>query len=260
MQVVDLTKEYEPLYLVCLEDWSEEMKEAGNHKEAWFRRMVDQGLRVKLAFDDTGLLGGMVHYVPIEHSFAEGRGLYFVNCIWVHGHKQGRGNFQKRGLGTALLQAAEDDAMALGARGMAAWGLWLPIWMKASWFKKHGYRQSDRIGIQSLVWKPFTEDARPPRRVRQQKKPQTERGRVVVTALVNGWCPAQNITFERAKRAAAEFGDKVEFRPVYTADRGVFREWGMSDALFIDDKLVRTGPPPTYDSIKKAIARRVARL
>ncbi len=57
----------------------------------------------------------------------EHRSLYFILCIWVHGHKQGPGNLQKRGMGKALLQAAEDDARDLGAKGIAAWGLWLPI-------------------------------------------------------------------------------------------------------------------------------------
>ena len=38
----------------------------------------------------------------------------------------------KRGMGKALLAAAEEDARALGTKGMAAWGVWLPSWMKAS--------------------------------------------------------------------------------------------------------------------------------
>ncbi len=57
----------------------------------------------------------------------------------------------------ALRQAAEDDVNALGAKGLAAWGLALPVWMKASWFKKQGYQKADRMGIQTLAWKPFSE-------------------------------------------------------------------------------------------------------
>ena len=30
---------------------------------------------------------------------------------------------------------------------MAVWGVALPFWMKASWFKKQGYRKVDRQGI-----------------------------------------------------------------------------------------------------------------
>jgi hypothetical protein len=40
----------------------------------------------------------------------------------------------------------------------------------------------------------------------------------------------------------------------------VFLEWGRSDGLFIDGKEVRTGPPPSYEKIRKLIAKRVRKL
>ena len=260
MQIIDLKDEHQPLYFVCLEDWSAEIKEAGNHKEVWYHKMKDKGLGVKLALDENGKVGGMIQYLPIELSLAEGNDLYFIDCIWVHGHKKGRGNFQKKGMGTALLQSAEADAKARGAKGMAAWGLWLPFWMKASWFKKNGYKKVDRQGIQVLLWKPFADEATPPRWIKQKKKPETIPGKVTVTAFLNGRCPAQNMVLERAKRAASAFGDAVVFRQVDTFDREVFSEWGIADALFIDDKQVRTGPPPPYEKIKRLIARRAKKL
>lgn len=259
MDIIDLTDDYKQLYFLCLEDWSDEMKEAGNHKELWYNKMKDKGLGVKLVLDDKGEVGGMIQYVPIEYSSAEGKNLYFINCIWVHGYKKGRGNFQKKGMGTALLQAAENDVKERGAEGIAAWGIPLPFWMKASWFKKHGYIKADKHGIlgEVLLWKPFTDDAVPPKWITQKKKPETIPGQVTVTALLNGWCPAMNITVERAKRAAGEYGDKVVFREINTFDRDIFSEWGIDDALFIDDKQVRTGPPPSYEKIRKLIAKRV---
>ncbi|HKJ70066.1 MAG TPA: GNAT family N-acetyltransferase, partial [bacterium] len=120
------------IYFQCLEDWSQEVREAGGHKECWYRHMQDRGLRVKLAETDNGVIGGMIQYGPIEDSFAEGENLYFIYCIWVHGHKQGRGNLQKKGLGKALLRAAEHDAEMSGAKGIAAWGIILPFWMRAA--------------------------------------------------------------------------------------------------------------------------------
>ena len=260
MKVIDLTEDYKQLYFVCLEDWCEEMKEGGDHKEVWYNKMKDKGLGVKLALDDNGKVGGMIQYIPIEHSFAEGKDLYFINCIWVHGYKKGRGNFQKKGMGKALLQAAEADAKAQGANGMVAWGISLPFWMKASWFKKQGYTKVDKQEGQVLLWKPFTNNAILPKWIKQKKKPEMTPGKVTVTAFLNGWCPAQNIVFERAKRAASEFRDKVVFREINTFDRKVFLEWGIADALFIDDKQVRTGPPPSYEKVKKLIAKRVKKL
>jgi hypothetical protein len=98
----------------------------------------------------------------------------------------------------------------------------MPFWMKASWFKKHGYIKADKVGVQVLLWKPFTADAVPPKWIKEKKKPETLPGKVAVTSFRHGWCPAQNIVFERAKRATNEFGDKVEFREIDTLNRDVF--------------------------------------
>ena len=262
MEIIDLTDEHEKIYFVCLEDWTDEMKEAGDHKEVWYNKMKDKGLRVKLALGDNGQVGGMIQYTPVEHSFVEGKDSYFINCIWVHGYKEGRGNFQKRGMGKALLQAAEDDAKALGAKGIAAWGIPFPFWMKASWFRKHGYTNVDKQGFLGnvLLWKPFTHDATPPKWIRQKKKPELIPGKVTVTGFLNGWCPAQSLAFERARRAAAEIGDRVVFQQIDTFDRNNLLEWGISDALFVDGKQVRTGPPPSYEKIRNIIARKVKKL
>jgi GNAT superfamily N-acetyltransferase len=260
VEIIDLTPENEALYFQCLEDWSEEMKEAGDHKSRWYARMKDRGLRVKLARDESGTVGGMIQYLPIEEYGLEGRDLNFILCVWVHGYSEGRGNFQKRGMGKALLQAAEQDSRRLGKKGIAAWGVALPFWMRASWFKKQGYQRADRNGIMVLVWKPFSDEASAPKWIRRKKKPGKTDGRVTVSAFINGWCPAQNLVYERARRAAGQFGDKVLFQSYDTLDREVFDEWGISDGLFIDGKEVRTGPPPSFQTIRVLIEKRVGKL
>jgi GNAT superfamily N-acetyltransferase len=261
MRVIDLTEELTPLYLVCLEDWSEEAREAGDARERWFRRARDLGLRVKLALDDEGRAGGMIQYLPIEHAPALGQGLHFILCIWVHGHRQGRGDFQGRGMGSALLRAAEEDARALGASGMAAWGLALPVWMRASWFRRHGYRKADRQGLSSLVWKPFTPDARPPRWLPSTgKRPDPVPGKVVVTACSSGWCMAMNLAMERARKAARRFGERAEFHLVDTSEREALLAWGQADSVWVDGREVRTGPPPSQERLVRLVGRRVARL
>ncbi|MFC2141328.1 GNAT family N-acetyltransferase [Acidobacteriota bacterium] len=257
MKIIDISEKHEPLYFLCLEDWSDELKAAGNHKELWYNKVKDRGLGVKLAVDDRGKVGGMIQYMPIEQTHVDGNDLQFVYCIWVHGHKKGRGNFQKKGMGKALLRAAEEDARTKGAKGMAAWGISMPFWMKASWFKRQGYKKVDKDRMAVLVWKPFTSDAAPPRWIKEKKKPEKTAGRVTISAFKNGWCPAQNLVYERAKKAAGEFGDKVEFREYDTFEKEVFNEWGILDALFIDDKRVRTGPPPSYEKIKKLIKKKI---
>lgn len=261
MKIIDLADDKKDLFCLCLEDWSSEAKEAGPKRRLWLDKAQKLGLRAKLAVDDRGVEGGMIQYGPIEHSHVDGSGLYFVYCIHVHGHKLGRGNFQGQGMGEALLHAAEEDARQLGAKGMAAWGVWLPFWMKASWFKKHGYRKVDRQGLAVLLWKPFTYDAEPPRwNPGSPKVPDPVPGKVNVTAFSSGWCLAQNLVFERARRASAEFGDKVEFREIDTSTRDAFAAWGVLDAVFVDGKNIQKGPPPSYEKIRSAIDRRARKL
>lgn len=258
--VIDLAPAYETSFYLCLEDWSDEMQEAGDHKACWYHKFKDKGLGVKLALAEDGNVVGMIQYLPSEESVIEGEGLYFILCIWVHGYKEGVSQHQGKGIGTALLEAAEADARKRGAVGMAAWGLGLPWWMKAAWFKKHGYKKADRESIRVLVWKAFSPEAQAPRWIRQQKIVPHISGKVTVTAFINGWCPAQNMVFERAKRACAEFGDKVLFEKIDTADRQVFLEWGIDDGIFIDGKRLSFGPPLSYEKIIKKIARRVKKL
>jgi N-acetylglutamate synthase-like GNAT family acetyltransferase len=260
MKISDITPENEYEYFCCLEEWSDDIKEAGDHKQLWYEQIKDKGIRVKFARDETDVAGGMIQYVPVEHSMVEGKDLYVVLCIWVHGHKEGRGDYRKRGMGTALLKAAEEDARKLGANGLVTWGLVIPVFMQASWFKRKGYKVVDKSGIMRLMWKPFNENAVPPKFIRPKKQPEKGKDKVNVTVFRNGWCPVMNLAYERALRASKEFEGKIELKEYQTIDRNIVNEWGIFEGLFIDGREVRTGPPPSYNKIKKKIEKRVKRI
>ena len=260
MNIIDITEETESLYCCCLEDWSEDMKEAGDHKKRWYERMKDKGVRVKFAVDEHDVIGGMIQYLPIEYSQFMGENLYVILCIWVHGYKQGRGNFRKKGMGKALLKAAEEDCRKIGTNGLIAWGLGIPVWMKASWFRRQGYKVIDRKGIVRLLWKPFNEQAVKPAIIHPKKKPVKGTGKVNITMFRQGWCPAMNISHERTLRAAIEFEDKIDLRVYETLDRKVIDEWGIPEGIFIDGLELPTGPPRSYEKIRKKIKKRADRI
>jgi GNAT superfamily N-acetyltransferase len=255
-RTIDLADEHLPSFLQCLEEWNPEAREAGSRRQRWFEKMRDRGLGVKLAVDGRGRVGGMIQYLPAEQSVIDGRDLYFIHCIWVHGYPQGRGDLRHLGLGRALIEAAEADARARGARGLAAWGLWpLPVWMKASWFERYGFRRVDRVGLQALMWKPFAPGAAAPRWIRPRRPLELVPGKVTVTAFNNGWCMAMNLAFERLRREAAAFGERVAFVEIDTSEHAAVAEWGRSDDLFIDGAPVRTGPPPSAEKLRTLLAR-----
>lgn len=256
MRIIDLEEKYEKTWLNCLEDWSDEMKDAGQRKSQWYEEYKSKGFRVKLAIDNDQTVG-MIQYIPIENSYVEGNRLFFIYCIWVHGHKEGIGNQQHRGIGRALLEAAEDDAHTRGADGMAAWGLALPIWMKSSWYRKLGYKVADRDGIAHLLWKPFSNTAEKPKWIKLQKKPDNPKDKIIITAFSNGWCQVQNINKERARKVAAKYPEVTEFRVIDTTDRATLTEWGISDGVFLDNKLITTGPPLSEERMERLLNKRI---
>lgn len=260
VQVVDLPDRHVESYFACLEDWSTEMSEVRDLKASWFEQHRDRGLRVKLALDAEDRALGMIQYVPIELSPAQGDDLYMILCIWVHGYEQGVGDAQGVGIGSKLLAAAEEDVRALGARGLAAWGLHFPVWMKASWFKKHGYRTADRVGVRELVWKPLTDDAHPPRWIEPQPLSAADPGAVDVRAFCSGWCPAANLVYERARRASDELGDDVSFVSIDTTDRATQIAVGRTYEVLVDGRPLQRGAPPSYRTIRRRIDRRRRRL
>jgi len=51
VKIVNLEEKHEETYFMCLEGWSSEMKEAGDHKENWYKTIKEKNydLGVKLA-------------------------------------------------------------------------------------------------------------------------------------------------------------------------------------------------------------------
>lgn len=261
MKIVDLSEGYFPTFACCFEEWSDEMVKAKTLRKKWYEYMKEHGMNAKLAIDEDGAVSGMIQYFPAEYSFVEGEGIYLIGCIWVYGYMdRGIGFRQKKGMGKALLQAAEEDIKQKGAKGIAAWGLSQPFWMPASFYMHHGYEIADSVSIQELVWKPLADDVQAPKWRHTKKKPKKAPDKVTITAFLNGWCTAGLVGFNNFQKAAAEFGDEVEFNIINTLDPKVISEWGIVDGIYIDDEEINMGPPPSYEDTVKMIRERVEKL
>jgi len=53
---------------------------------------------------------------------------------------------------------------------------------------------------------------------------------------------------------------KIELNEIDTLDRKAVEEWGISDSVFINGKELRTGPPLSYEKIRKKIYTSVKQL
>jgi len=51
MKIVDITPETEKQYYCCLEEWSDDIREAGDHKQRWYEYMKGKGVKVKFVRD-----------------------------------------------------------------------------------------------------------------------------------------------------------------------------------------------------------------
>lgn len=260
MKIINLSPEYKQRYLMCLNEETEEMRVAAAAKGRWYDDMSQKGLGVKLALDDEGEVGGIVQYFPIEYSWVIGRDLFFITCIWVKPSKSGGGTFQKQGMGKALLKAAEEDVKSRGGKGLVAWGTALPVWMKASWYKKQGYVVAGRKGLLGdvLVWKAFTQEAEPPRWDKTAITPEQVRDEVKISCSGNGWCTAMNLSCHRAKKVASEYGDKVIFEETSNFSEEKEFKKGVENSLFINGKRISTGPPPSKEKLRKIISRKIS--
>jgi GNAT superfamily N-acetyltransferase len=254
MKIIDLTKDIEPLYFVCLAEWNKELNQTKSIKENWYRQMKEKGLRVKIALTDENVAAGMIEYMPIEYSCAQGSDLYIVNCIWVHGYEgKGPGNLQGKGLGQALLEAAEEDVRSLGRSGLAAWGISERMWMNAPWFQRHGYKKVDQTGWFVLLWKAFTENAVPPKWRKGKFRQEPVPGKVKVTSFFSGQCCSENSVYLDAKRAAGEYGENVVFEEIDMSKTENREKYGFGWRLYINGENLFTGIPPSYEQIRAKI-------
>jgi GNAT superfamily N-acetyltransferase len=261
MEIADVGPEHEAAFLCCLKTGDDEFAGGVPLKREWYRRHAGKGVRVKLAIDDDGAVAGMVQYSPRPLApFVVGDdGIWVVHCIWVHLYGGGIGDRSGRGMGTALLRAAEDDMRARGARGAAAWGLTSPVWMNVPWFQHHGYTMVDRQGEMGLAFKAFDPDVDDPRWLRERKRPGPIPGKVRVSSFVIGWCTSGNLIHAWAERTARELGDVVVFESFDTSDPSVVEEWGMTTGIYVDGEEMPIDGTETFEGVREFIAARLPR-
>lgn len=259
MKIVDLTDEHEDVFLCCLKPEDQVFAEGVAIKRSWLDRFRDKGVKVKLAIDDDGVVAGMIQYSPAELApfVVADDGVWVIHCIWVHVYRSGIGDRGGKGMGRALLRAAEGDMRARGARGAAAWGLKVPQWMNAPWFEGHGYRRVDEQGWMGLTFKAFDPDVDDPRFLTEAGRPEPIPGKVRVSSFLIGWCTSGNLNHEWARRASEDLGEDVVFEHFDTSDPDVAARWGISTGIYVNGEEFPVDGTETYEKVREFIRQHV---
>jgi GNAT superfamily N-acetyltransferase len=253
MRLVDVSKETEGTFFRCLHDERPDDPRVVEIRKHWFEKHRNHGLRAKVLIADSGEVVGLCQYLPIEHSHYEGRDLMAILCMWVHGYDHHIGNQQGLGYGRLMLESIEQDARESGFSGVTVWGKDFPYWNPVSFYEHMGYSRVDQIDNDVLVWKPFRDDAEPPRMLRQVRKAQGDSEKVSVVSLCTGWCSGCDFNL-MAREAVEGLENVVEFTEIDTSIPENLLEWGISDGILLEGESYRAdGPPFTAEELRADI-------
>ena len=232
-------------FLKCLKVWNDSHNA---RKEKWMDFIGDD-LNVIMKKEGNDYVG-MIQYVPIEYGFAEGKNMYFIQCIWVNGYDEAFGPKQRKGYGTELLKQAIEDVKAKGADAIVAWTYKDDDWLPSSWYERQGFELIDTELYYELLWMPF-KDAEPPKLVRRKAFPKFVKP--TVSLFVNGWCQSGNKLHDIALGIAKEYGDRIDIMDYDTTDRDAFVKYGIMDGIFVNDKEIIFLGSPIDDDLRAAI-------
>lgn len=238
---------------------SEEQDACGARRLALLRDLVADGAKIKAALLD-GEHVGFAYGLPIEHASwgPLGEGLMVVPCLYVLEKAAGHD------IGRALLDAIEQDAREAGGKGVtivayrdldgADW------FMPAAYFEQIGYEAVDVRAKESLLWKPFTVDAKPPRFLEPEYTFEPVVGKVIVDLFWNAFCQTSNIEAQRVREVCVEFGDRVILNEYCSEDREVLLSCQIPRAIYVNGNEIGWGYEAPKDGIREAIEQAIGVL
>lgn len=228
---------------------SDEIDACGRRRLAWLKQRYDLGVRAKVALLDDAHVG-FVYIVPIEICpwGPVGVDLAVIPCLWV---LQDRGH---KGVGQALMAAAEDEARQQERKAVCTVGFTGDFWfMPAAFFERLGFQEVRRQGKAVLLWKPFVDTAEAPEFLERSYEYQPVEGKVVVDLFYNTFCQTSDIEAHRVREVAAEFADRVALNERSADDRQVLLGCGTPRAILVNGEEIFWGYEAPKDGIRDAI-------
>jgi predicted N-acetyltransferase YhbS len=222
---------------------------------AWLTSQEPYGLRAKVALWD-GEHCGFLYVMPIEISPSGpmGHDLMAIQCLWVPPEKWGG-----RGIGRALVKAAEQEAHAQSKQGVTVIGYHHDFWlMPAPFFERLGYEPVERRGSQVILWKPFDPEAEPPRFMQRRYTFVPVEDKVAIDLFWSRSCLTIDTEAERVREVAAEFGKDVVLREYCADDHIVPAQYGIVRGIYIQGQEISWGYEAPREGVRDAIRQALA--
>jgi predicted N-acetyltransferase YhbS len=254
--VRDMKPEDEYFVATCTHvDESDEIDASSRRRLAWFKKARERGLSMKVATSN-GERVGFIYVMPIEVCpwGPLGRDLAVFPCVVAHSKVKGRG------VGRALVAAAEEEARAQGKKGLATYGYYHDFWfMPAAYFEKLGFEAAARRGERAVLWKIFDTSAEPPTFPEEKFGLEPAPGKVAVNLFYNTFCLTSDVEAQRVRDVADEFGEAVVLREYDAGDPAALRRYGRARGIFVDDEEISWGYEAPREGIREAISRALSR-
>ena len=236
-------------------DESAETDACAEQRLRWFREHHASGVRVLTALAN-GKRAGFLYLMPIgECPWGPlGSDLTVVPCLYVEQWATGRG------LGRALLAAAESEARAQGSMGLVVptvdWDFWF---MPTSYFQRLGYVVAASRDKHVLLWKTYDAGASPPVPLRPNYRYQPVPGAVVVDLFWHTFCQTSVVEAHRVREVVAEFGDAVVLHEHCADDRNTLLHYQIPRAIYVNGREASWGYEAPREGIREAITSAMQR-
>jgi N-acetylglutamate synthase-like GNAT family acetyltransferase len=182
-----------------------------------------------------------------------GRDLMALQCLVV------KTPMKQRGLGRALVAAAEEETRRQGRKGLVVAAFYHDFWfMPAPFFERCGFAPAARQGTAALLWKVFDLSAEPPAFMEPNYRFQPVPGKVAVDLFWSRSCLTSDTEAQRVREVAAEFGAAVALREFCADDAAVRARYGISRAILVDGEEIGWGYEAPKEGLRDAIRKAMA--
>jgi GNAT superfamily N-acetyltransferase len=150
IKILDVTKDnVADVGIYCIKDKNSPGYDA---KVEWFRKKINEGLKIKIATDNLGKQVGFIEYIPSELAWrpVKADNYLFIQCIALFVK-----DAQDKGIGSFLIQQCEQDAIENQKSGICAMSSEGPWMANKSLFEKNKFTISDSLDRFELMVKSF---------------------------------------------------------------------------------------------------------